>query len=403
MTTRPEVRSVWQVARYLRERVEQDPHLRDLWVGGEISNLTIASSGHAYFTIKDQGGALRCAFFRNQNINQRSRLQNGASLIVHGQVSFYEQRGDLQMIVDFVQAAGVGALQAEFERRRERFEAEGLFDPARKRRLPRFPRRVGVVTSAQGAAFHDIQTVLARRWPLAAVILQPVVVQGEEAAVSIADGVRTLGAQRRADRRPDVIIVGRGGGSAEDLWAFNEEPVVRAIFGAPVPIVSAVGHETDTSLADLVADVRAPTPSAAAELVAPDRVEVLRAVGMMQDRNAVRVTRHVAEARQAVDRATGRLDRRLPETVTLHRRVSMQADRMRHGTMRTVAEARDRTTGLAARLRTLSPLATLDRGYALAAREDGTPVASAAEAHPGDVLSVTWRDGTRRTRVESEP
>ena len=401
MTARPEVRTVWQVARYLRERVEQDPHLRDLWVGGEISNLSIASSGHAYFTIKDQGGSLRCAFFRAQNANQRHRLQNGASLIVHGAVSFYEQRGDLQLIVDFVQPAGVGALQAEFERRRARFEEEGLFEVSRKRPLPRFPRRIGVVTSPQGAAFHDIQTVLARRWPMATILFQPAIVQGEEAAVAVAEAIRTLGTQRRADRRPDVMIVGRGGGSAEDLWAFNEEPVVRAIFGSPVPVVSAVGHETDTTLADLVADVRAPTPSAAAEMVAPDRIEVLRAVMTMQDRNTVRVTRRVAEANQIVERALGRMDRRLPDTAPLHRRVIAQADRMKHGAVRTVAEARDRTTGVAARLRTLSPVATLDRGYALVAREDGTPVPAAAEVQAGDTLDVTWRDGTRRARVES--
>ncbi|GMU39244.1 MAG: exodeoxyribonuclease 7 large subunit [Chloroflexota bacterium] len=402
MTARPEVRTVWQVARYLRDRVEQDPQLRDLWVGGEISNLTLASSGHAYFTIKDAGGSLRCAFFRSQNANQRHRLQNGASLIVHGAISFYEQRGDLQLIIDFVQPAGVGALQAEFERRRARFEEEGLFEAARKRALPRFPRRIGVVTSPQGAAFHDIQTVLARRWPMATIVFQPAIVQGEEAAVSVAEAVRALGAMRPASKRPDVIIVGRGGGSAEDLWAFNEEPVVRAIFGSPIPIVSAVGHETDTSLADLVADVRAPTPSAAAEIVAPDRAEVLRAVAMMQDRNTVRVARRIAEGRQSVDRALSRMERRLPDTAPLHRRVAAQADRMKHGTIRTVAEARERTTGVAARLRTLSPLATLERGYALVVRADGTPVPAATGVAAGDVLAVTWRDGTRRARVESD-
>ncbi|MEX2373111.1 MAG: exodeoxyribonuclease VII large subunit, partial [Dehalococcoidia bacterium] len=169
----PEVRAVWQVARYLREAVEGDPSLRDLWIGGEISNLTVASSGHMYFTLKDNGGALRCVFFRNANIAHRKHMQSGASLVAHGHVSFYPERGDLQFIVDFVQPAGVGALQAEFERRRARFEAEGLFDPARKRALPRFPRRIGVVTSATGAAYHDIQTVLERRWPMAALMFQP--------------------------------------------------------------------------------------------------------------------------------------------------------------------------------------------------------------------------------------
>jgi len=397
----PEVRAVWQVARYLRERVEGDPALRDLWIGGEVSNLTIASSGHMYFTLKDQGGALRCVFFRNQNMPHRKHMQAGASLVAHGLVSFYAERGDLQFIVDFVQPAGVGALQAEFERRRAQFEAEGLFDPARKRALPLFPRRIGVVTSAKGAALHDITTVLERRWPLATVLLQPAAVQGDEAAVDIADAIRSIAPQGRPELWPDVLIVGRGGGSTEDLWAFNEEPVVRAIFGCPVPVVSAVGHETDTTLADLVADRRAATPSAAAELVAPDRSEVARRVQSLSAGNLMRVTRRVAAARQNVDRVVGRLDRRLSDTRPLHRGVSTRADRMKHAVGRDVAQAREHIASVAARLRTLSPLATLDRGYALVNREDGTPVSHAAGTQGGDRVAIRWRDGTRAARVES--
>lgn len=397
----PEVRAVWQVARYLRERVEGDPALRDLWIGGEVSNLTTASSGHMYFTLKDQGGALNCVFFRNNNMAHRKHMQAGASLVAHGQVSFYAERGNLQFIVDFVQPAGVGALQAEFERRRAQFDAEGLFDPSRKRALPRFPRRIGVVTSARGAALHDITTVLERRWPLAEVLLQPAVVQGEEAAVDIADAIRSIAPQGRPERWPDVVIVGRGGGSTEDLWAFNEEPVVRAIFGCPVPVVSAVGHETDSTLADFVADRRAPTPSAAAEMVAPDRYEVARAVQAMSSGNLMRVTRRLQHASQSVDRTVARLDRRLPDTRPLHRGVSARADRMKHAVGRSVAEAREHTAAVAARLRTLSPLATLDRGYALVNREDGTPVSEAGTTRPGEAVQIRWRDGTRTARVES--
>jgi len=397
----PEVRAVWQVARYLRERVEGDPNLRDLWIGGEISNLTTASSGHQYFTLKDNGGALRCVFFRGNNLQHRKHMQVGASLVAHGQVSFYPERGDLQFIVDFVQPAGVGALQAEFERRRAQFETEGLFDEARKRPLPRFPRRIGVVTSAKGAAYHDVQTVLERRWPSALLMLQPAVVQGEEAAVDIAEAIRSIAPKGQPERCPDVLIVGRGGGSAEDLWAFNEEPVVRAIFGCPVPVVSAVGHETDTTLADLVADRRAPTPSAAAELVSPDRYEVSRAVNGLSARSLMLVSRRLAAASQSVDRAMTRLDRRLPDTRPLHRGVVLRADRMKHATGRSVTEAREQTLSVAARLRTLSPLATLDRGYALVRREDGTPVSSAAATTPGDSVLIQWRDGKRQARVES--
>ena len=260
----PEVYPVSQVTRYLRELLETNRHLTEIWVAGEVSNLSLASSGHIYFTLKDARGALRCAFFRNRNVGQRDRLSEGASLIVYGSLSLYEQRGDLSFVVDFVQPEGTGALAAEFERRRARFEEEGLFAPGRKRELPRFPRRVGVVTSATGAVFHDICDVLGRRWPLAEIVLQPAPVQGDGAAPAVAEAIRTI----THEQDLDVLIVARGGGSTEDLWAFNEEPVIRAIFASPVPVVSAVGHETDTTLSDLVADVRAPTPSAAAELVA---------------------------------------------------------------------------------------------------------------------------------------
>ena len=399
-----EVRPVWQVVRYLRELLAHDPALADLWVGGEISNLTAASSGHLYFTLKDQGGQLRCVFFRSQNMSQRNLVANGASLIVHGAVTVYEQRGDIQLMVDFVQPAGVGAQQAEFERRKARFEAEGLFDPARKRALPRFPRRIGVVTSARGAAFHDIQTVLERRWPLATIVFCPAVVQGDEAAVSVAEAVRNIAPVRATpDRWPDVLIVGRGGGANDDLSAFNEEPVVRTIFGCPIPVVSAVGHETDITLADLVADVRAPTPSAAAELVAPDRLDIVRRIDALRARQDVRVARAVAGARESVERTTNTMTRRLPDTAPLHRRVALHTDGLRHELLRATSEARERIAGSVHRLQALSPTATLERGYALVSRPDGTPVPRAAEVATGDAMTVRWSDGSAEARVESKP
>ena len=396
-----EVRTVWQVVRYLRELLAHDPLLADVWVAGEIANLTVAASGHLYFTLKDQGGQLRCVFFRSANVGQRGLITSGASLIAHGAVTVYETRGDLQLIVDFVQPAGVGAEQAEFERRRARFEAEGLFDPARKRALPRFPRRIGVVTSASGAAFHDIQTVLERRWPLATILFRPAVVQGEEAAVSVAEAVRDIAPLYAPDRWPDVLIVGRGGGANDDLAAFNKEPVVRAIFGCPIPVVSAVGHETDVTLADLVADVRAPTPSAAAELVAPDRLDIARRVDALRGRQDVRMTRAVAAAREAAYRIAQRMERRLPDTAPLHRGVALHADALRHHALRTTAEARERIAGAVHRLRALSPTATLDRGYALVTREDGTPVPHARAVAAGNAIEVRWSDGRHAARVES--
>lgn len=401
----PEARPVWQVARYLRELLERDPAMADLWIGGEVSNLTTSSAGHIYFTLKDQGGALRCAYFRNQNVRVRLRepMRNGDAVIVHGSIQFYPQGGNLQCIVDFAQPAGVGALQAEFERRRARFEEEGLFDPTRKRHLPPFPRTVGVITSQTGAAYHDITTVLARRWPLATVLFRPAAVQGDEAAVEVAEAIRSMGLHRKPEARPDVVIVGRGGGSAEDLWAFNEEPVVRAIFGCPVPVVSAVGHETDVTLADLVADVRAPTPSAAAELVAPDRLEVARAVRALEATVHARSRQRTGIARDATYRLTSRMERLLPDTHGWRRRVTARADEMAHLAHRSAREAREATAGLAARVQALSPHATLQRGYALVSTADGAPASRAASVAVGGRIEVRWADGSRSAMVTGAP
>ena len=399
----PEVRSVGQIVRYLRDLLDHDRQLADLWIGGEVSNLTHARSGHIYFTIKDQNAQLRCAFFRSQNVGQQSRVEAGASLIVHGKVGVFEQRGELQLIVDFVQPAGVGALQAEFERRRAMFEAEGLFALERKRPLPRFPERVGVVTSIDGAALHDVSTVLGRRWPRAQIIVHPALVQGDTAAASVADAIRDIVPLGEPALWPDLLIVTRGGGAAEDLWAFNEEPVIRAIFGCPVPVISAIGHETDTTLADLVADVRAPTPSAAAELAAPDRLELQQQIQRLELRQHMRLSQLVARSREQVARDANRLQRSLPDTAALRRRISTHADAMRHLATVATATSRDATTALASRLRTLSPLATLDRGYTLVARPDGTPVSRAADVSQGDNLQLRWRDGSRQARVQSGP
>lgn len=398
----PEPRPVWQVARYLKELVERDPAMSDLWIGGEVSNLTTSSAGHIYFTLKDQAGALRCAFFRNNILRARltTPMRNGEAVIVHGKIEFYPQAGSLQCIVDFAQPAGVGALQAEFERRRAKFEEDGLFDASRKRHLPRFPRTIGVVTSPTGAAYHDITTILARRWPLATILFRATPVQGDEAPVEIAEAVRAMGIHRKPEARPDVLIVGRGGGSAEDLWAFNEEPVIRAIYGCPVPVISAVGHETDVTLADLVADVRAATPSAAAELAAPDRVEVGRAVRALEATAHARARQRTGLARDAAYRLANRMERLLPDTNGWRRRVTSQTDGMAHLAHRSAREARESTAGLAARIRALSPHATLARGYALVSAADGSPASRAASVNGGERIEVRWSDGSKSAIVQ---
>lgn len=393
----PEVYPVHQVTRYLRELLEADHHLVNIWVAGEISNYTRAASGHIFFTLKDDRTGLRCAFFRNRNVGLRTPLADGLSVVVYGSLSLYELRGELSFVVDFVQAEGAGVLAAEFERRRATFEAEGLFAPERKRALPRFPRRVGVVTSPTGAVFHDIADVLARRWPLARLLLQPAPVQGEGAGVAIAEAIRTL-ARVQA---PDVIIVARGGGAAEDLWAFNDEAVVRAIFGSPVPVVSAVGHETDVTLADMVADLRAPTPSAAAELVAPDRAVVGRQVAALQSRMDVTMTRAVDRVRERVDLRRAGLARALPNLAQLRTRIATRSHTLTQGVTAARLRARAAVETLDGRVRALSPHATLERGYALVQRPDGVAVTSAASLQAGDAVELRLRDGARAARIEA--
>ena len=258
------------MSRYLTEILREDPVLQNVWVRGEVGNLTRSAAGHSYFSLRDAGATLRCVMFRGGGVGA-DLIEEGSAVIAHGRVALYEPRGDLQLIADVVQPEGVGELQLKLEELKMRLEKEGLFEESRKRPLPRFPVRVGVVTSPTGSVWHDIQNVTSRRYPAVELVLAPALVQGNEAVPTI---VAAFDALEHLDDI-DVTIVARGGGSLEDLWPFNEEDVVRAIFKSGVPVVSAIGHETDYTIADLVADVRAPTPSAAAELVMPDQAELL--------------------------------------------------------------------------------------------------------------------------------
>ena len=264
----PPLLTVSELTRQIRSNLEQQ--FRSVWVEGEISNLRSPSSGHHYFTLKDRGSQIRAVLFRSQAGRVKFALQDGLEVVVFGQLTVYEPRGDYQLLLDGVEPKGMGALQLAFMQLRAKFEEEGLFHASRKQAIPVFPERIGVVTSPVGAALHDVLTILHRRWPLAQILIVPVAVQGETAAGQIADAIRMFNQLSPPIGKVDVLIVGRGGGSIEDLWAFNEEKVVRAIAASDIPIVSAVGHETDVTLADLAADCRAATPSAAAELVAPD-------------------------------------------------------------------------------------------------------------------------------------
>lgn len=391
------VYAVHEVTTYLRELFEVDPHLGDLWISGEVSNVSRPSSGHVYFTLKDGAAQVRAAFFarRGQASGATQRLvQAGAAVVAHGRIGLYEQRGELQFYVDHVVAEGTGALQMEFERLKARLQEQGLFEESRKRPLPRFPRKIGVVTSASGAVFHDICHVLARRWPLAEVILAPTPVQGPDAASGIVGGLATLNI--RGDI--DVIIAGRGGGSIEELWAFNEEPVARAIFASQTPVVSAVGHETDTTIADFVADRRAPTPSAAAEIVAPDRMDITIRLGVAAGTMVSALRQQLAVERESVRAAVQRMERRAPAIDRDRQRVDDIARRALHAAERAHRAAVTGVGGCVWRLRALDPFATLERGYAIVQR-GGAVVSTVAAARAGDALDIRVRDGSFGVRV----
>jgi exodeoxyribonuclease VII large subunit len=374
------------VCRYLKELLESDLRLSNMWVEGEISNLTRSQRGHVYFTLKEGAYQLRCVMFQRQH--RGMPLENGAQVLAHGNVNFYAERGDIQVICDFVQPAGVGARMAEFERLKAKLEAEGLFDPARKRPLPAFPARIGVVTSPAGAVFHDICHVLGRRWPLAEVVLAPTPVQGPDAVVGIAEGIRRLNAADGID----VIIVARGGGSIEELWAFNEEIVARAIYASTVPVVSAVGHETDFTIADYVADLRCPTASAAAETVAPNVADVWREVAGMAASLLIDVRGRITQGAQAVERSRGRM--RLPDVSRQQERVASSIRHALNAVKRTLERRDERVGGWANQLRSLDPRATLARGYAVVQlREGKQAITSVTQVQGKAKLDVHVKDG----------
>ncbi len=380
--------TVSQVSTYIRSELESDPHLADLWIEGEVSNLSIASSGHAYFNLKDRQAVLQAVMFRSQR--GIHLLANGEAVTAHGRISFYEPRGTLNIMVDVVAPQGLGELALELERLKQRLAAEGLFDPSRKRPLPQFPKVIGVVTSPTGAVFHDIQNVLSRRYPLARLVLSPTQVQGEGAAENIASALKDLD----RDGGCDVIIVARGGGSLEDLWAFNGEAVARAIYACSTPVVSGVGHETDETIADYVADVRAPTPSAAAEIIAPDVRDLRATVSHFQVRMERNLTGQLQQEWASVDRLRRQLEAGLPDVATWRRRID-DLSRIAGASVASLArERRLEVDGLQQRLRGLDPRATLRRGFSIVEMvATGRALTSSAQVSAGDELRITVTDG----------
>jgi exodeoxyribonuclease VII large subunit len=391
--------TVSQLTGYIRRLFDEDARLRDVWVEGEISTLTRAASGHCYFTLKDAGAEIRCVMWRDVANAQHRLPQHGDQVLAHGSVSVYEARGAYQLYVDLIRPAGIGDLYRQFELLKARLEAEGLFDVARKRPLPAWPRRLGVVTSPTAAALRDVLNVLSRRYPLIEVLLSPTLVQGSEAPPQIVAAIAALSARDDVD----LVIVARGGGSLEDLWAFNDERVARAIVACRHPVISGVGHETDFTIADLSADVRAPTPSAAAELAVPDRSELAVVVAGLAARLAETMQGRVEELRFAVE-GQRRALRHLSPRARLRDARQRVDDLMGagvSGVQHGLALRRERLTGLAARLESLSPLATLARGYAIVRQDEtGALVSSVTHISSGDRLAVRVADGEFGARVE---
>jgi exodeoxyribonuclease VII large subunit len=363
-----------------------------IWVEGEISNFKHHTSGHMYFTLKDAEAQIRAVMFRGNNRLLRFQPMDGQAVLVFGTVTVYERRGEYQIGVEFMEPKGVGALQLAFEQLKAKLGAEGLFDPARKRPLPRLPRKIGIITSPTGAVIRDMLTIIGRRFPGLAILIAPVPVQGETAAAEIAAAIGRMG--RRADL--DVLIVARGGGSLEDLWAFNEEVVARAIAASPLPVISAVGHETDVTIADFVADLRAPTPSAAAELVVAQRDELAQRIDDLASRASGAVAALLAARQERV-----RMLQRHLAALSPVSRVERQAERLRTLRQRlrgwwdrSHMRREERVRILAGKLDALSPLAILARGYAICfALPERRILKSAAEAPAGSEVAVRLQQG----------
>ena len=393
------VYSVSQVNGYLKELVDGDPLLRGLLVRGEVSNYKCYPSGHHYFSLKDEQGSIRCVMFRGDAARLRFKPVNGLSVIAYGRVSVYPRDGQYQLYCTQLMEDGRGALDRAFEELKKKLEAQGLFDPAKKQPLPAYPRRIALVTSPAGAAVRDMIRILRQRWPLTEVLVVPVRVQGEGAAEEIAAGIHQV--NNRDDI--DLIITGRGGGSREDLWAFNEEPVAWAIALSNIPVISAVGHEPDVTISDYVADLRASTPSNAAELAVPDQ---------QQERQRLEgLTLRLRQAMEVqLDRDRKEL-RRLEQSRVLRNPVAVVDDqRMRlDSAQRRLAMALERTlrrgrvelAGLAGRVDAMSPLKVLSRGYAIA-KAEGRAVTTVEQVQPGQAMDVLVADGVYHCRVEEK-
>ena len=390
--------SVTQLTQYIKLLLDKDEILSQVCVRGELSNYKAHSSGHQYFTLKDEGAVISCVMFRSDAMKMRFRPESGMKVILYGRVSLFPKSGQYQIYVTAMQPDGVGALAVAFEQLKRRLYEEGLFDPAHKQPLPHYPHRVALITSPTGAAVRDMTRILGRRWPMAEVLVCPVRVQGEGAAEEIAQMLDYVDKHQLAD----VIITGRGGGSLEDLWAFNEEIVARAIYRCTIPVISAVGHEPDVTISDYVADVRAATPSNAAEIAVQDEAAIRSALRQLQLRLEQAEGRKLTQLRQRLDALAQKPVMKRPEAYLQQQELQLEMlrQRLEHAGTGVVQKNALRFQRAAAKLDALSPLKVLSRGYAMVTREDAV-VRSVTQLEPGDPVAVALSDGTVQCTVDA--
>lgn len=390
----------WQVSElnaYLKELLASNPFLSSLWVKGEISNLRKPASGHLYFTLKDRQGSIRAVMFRSRAVRLPVPLEDGMEVLLRASLSIYERDGVYQLYVEEAQPLGAGDLHRAFQLLKEQLEKEGLFSPERKKKLPLLPRRIGLVTSATGAAIRDIITILFKRFPYLQVIVAPALVQGVEAPGAIVNAIRQLNRFGEVD----VIIVARGGGSLEELWAFNTEPVARAIADSAIPIVTGVGHETDYTIADLAADVRAATPSAAAALVVPDYEQELARLDGLLKRAGHRALNVIGPKRQKLDSIINYSILTRPEQLLSARKqdLELMSNNLRQLMEKLLLEKNNSLALQAKKLESLSPLKVLARGFSICQDEEGIIISSIHQVEPGNYVEVRLRDGSMDCQV----
>ena len=392
------VLSVGEANRYVKMLMDNDPILSSISIQGEISNLKYHSSGHLYFTLKDAEAEISAVMFRSAAAGLKMRVTDGMRVIAYGRISVYEKSGKCQIYVSAMVDNGIGALQLEFERLKKMLAEEGLFDERRKRPIPKFPRCIGIITSPTGAAVRDMINVTGRRWPSTKILLFPSLVQGEQAPDSLCMGLEYLNAANACD----VIIIGRGGGSIEDLWAFNNERVVRSVAASSIPVISAVGHETDFTLCDFAADLRAPTPSAAAELATPDADEIKLRLDELIGRAESIALRTLNFKRGAVYELNKRLELSSPigRLELEKRQLSLVSERLEQAVARIVQKNRERLSVLATELGAINPLAVLGRGYSYS-QKDGAVIASIEQISVGDKIDIRFSDGVAEAEILS--